>query len=244
MGLLQKDILNGIEDVDVKSSTYIIKGYASIFGNVDSDNDIIEKGAYRKTIQEWGPQGKNRIKLCWQHDITDPIGKTTELYEDSKGLAFVSELPHDGGIIDSRIALVKNGVIDELSVGIIPIKTNKDNTGVRRITENKLFEYSLVTLASNDMAKLMQSKGMNNSDIIAEMDKKSQSIIKMLREGSMTDEAFHMLEYYHNQMIKQITDLAKPSNDTSFEPLHNTQSETIEIKELIKNTFKNLYVNN
>lgn len=225
MGLLNKDILNGIEDVDIKSSTYVIKGYASVFGNVDSDNDIIEKGSYKKTIQEWGPNGKNRIKLCWQHDITDPIGKTTELHEDSKGLVFVSELPHDGGVIDSRIALVKNGVIDELSVGIIPIKTYKESSGVRRITENKLFEYSLVTLASNDMAKLMLSKGMNKADIIAEMDKKSQSIIKMLREGSMTDEAFHMLEYYHNQLIKQITDLTKPSSDTLIEPSNDTQSD-------------------
>lgn len=239
MGLLErKDILNGIEDVDVKESTYTIKGYASVFGNVDSDNDIIEKGSYRKTIQEWGPQGKNRIKLCWQHDITDPIGKTTELYEDSKGLVFVAELPRDGGIIDSRIALVKSKVIDELSVGIIPIKTYKDNNNIRRITENKLFEYSLVTLASNDLAKIMEAKGMTNIDMIANLQSKSQSIMKMMREGGMTDDAFHMLEYYHIELLKHITDLSKPSSDTSLEPSNDTQSENnIHLLEDLKKSF-------
>lgn len=225
MGLVEKDLLGGIGDVDEKDSSYIIKGYASVFGNIDSDNDIIEKGAYRKTIQEWGPQGKNRIKLCWQHDITDPIGNTSELFEDNKGLAFIAELPKGVPHIDARVKMVQANVIDELSVGIIPLKHNKDNQGVRHITENKLFEYSLVTIASNDMAKVISAKGMSNIDAIAMLEAKSQNIIKMLRDGSMTDEAFHMLEYYHNQLIKQITDLAKPSIDTLHEPSIDTQSE-------------------
>ena len=35
-----------VGDIDEKAG--IVKGYGSIFGNKDSDNDIIEKGAYKK----------------------------------------------------------------------------------------------------------------------------------------------------------------------------------------------------
>ena len=37
-----------LQDIDDK--TGIVKGYGSIFGNIDSDGDIITKGAYTKTI--------------------------------------------------------------------------------------------------------------------------------------------------------------------------------------------------
>jgi HK97 family phage prohead protease len=76
-----------IGDIDEKAG--IVKGYGSIFGNRDSDDDVIERGAYTKTIQENG----SRVRYLWQHDITKPIGKMTELYEDEKGLAFVAEVP-------------------------------------------------------------------------------------------------------------------------------------------------------
>jgi HK97 family phage prohead protease len=56
----------------------IVKGYGSIFGNVDSDNDIIEKGAYARTIKNNG----SRVKYLYQHDITKPIGRMKELFED------------------------------------------------------------------------------------------------------------------------------------------------------------------
>ena len=32
---------------DIDENLGIVKGYGSVFGNKDSDNDVIEKGAYR-----------------------------------------------------------------------------------------------------------------------------------------------------------------------------------------------------
>ncbi|WP_268232056.1 HK97 family phage prohead protease [Sphingobacterium sp. UT-1RO-CII-1] len=237
MGLLEyKDIIGGISDVDLASHT--IKGYASVFGNVDSDNDIIERGAYSKTIKEWGPQGKNRIKMCWQHDLTDPIAKTNELFEDNYGLAFVASAIKGVAHIDDRIKMIEGGIVDEVSVGIVPVKTNKGTGGIRHLTENKLYEYSSVTLASNELARITAVKGMANIDVMARLETKSQNIMKMLRDGTLTDEAFHTLEFYHNQLLKHISDLLKPSADTSIEPSNDTQSAE-EIKSIIKNAFKN-----
>ena len=39
-----------ISDIDDKLG--IVKGYGSVFGNVDSDNDIVQKGAYSRTIKK------------------------------------------------------------------------------------------------------------------------------------------------------------------------------------------------
>ena len=76
-----------VYDIDEKNS--LVKGYGSFFDNKDSDQDIIRKGAYQKTIQENG----SRVKYLYQHDMMQPIGKMTELYEDDKGLVFVAEVP-------------------------------------------------------------------------------------------------------------------------------------------------------
>ena len=58
-------------------------GYAAVFGNRDDGDDIIEKGAFAKTIIN----DFDRIKILSQHDDFElPIGKPLELREDDKGL--------------------------------------------------------------------------------------------------------------------------------------------------------------
>ena len=45
--LLYKNLNQGISDVDVKKG--IVTGYFSSFDNMDSDGDVIRKGAFTKT---------------------------------------------------------------------------------------------------------------------------------------------------------------------------------------------------
>ena len=141
-----------ISDIDEKLG--IVKGYGSVFGNVDSDKDIIEKGAYRRTIKNNG----SRVKYLYQHDITKPIGKMQELYEDEKGLVFVAEVPKTT-FGNEVLELMKYGVIDENSVGIMPVKKDFGEDGIRVIKEAKLYEISAVTIAANDEAKILEVKG-------------------------------------------------------------------------------------
>jgi phage head maturation protease len=51
--------INGaiIKDLDTKQG--IVTGYYSVFGNIDSDGDMIMPGAFLKTISENGPEGKH-----------------------------------------------------------------------------------------------------------------------------------------------------------------------------------------
>lgn len=127
------------------------EGYASRYGNTDSDGDVIEHGAFAKSIKEGFPSGA--IKVLWQHDPHQPIGRPVDMREDSKGLWVKSKISKTAKG-DEAIELMRDGVINRLSVGFsIPNNKSKiDGDGVRRIMEGKLFEYSLVTWPANDQA--------------------------------------------------------------------------------------------
>ena len=173
---------------DIDENLGIVKGYGSVFGNVDSDKDIIEKGAYARTIKNNG----KRIKYLYQHDITKPIGKMRELEEDSYGLKFIAEIPKTT-FGEEVLELMKYGVIDENSVGIMPVKKDFKEDGVRVISEAKLFEISAVTLASNEEAKILEVKG--ESEKIDYYTKRFDNLIKLIRKGNITDELGYLVEY-------------------------------------------------
>lgn len=126
-----------------------VEGYAAVFGNEDSYNDIIEKGAFTKTIQ--GKEGK-RIKLCLQHDMDDVVGKIEELREDEKGLWFKAKISNTTKGKDLAI-LIEDEAINEISIGYQSIVWEVDEVrNVRLLKEVKLYEISFVTRAANEQA--------------------------------------------------------------------------------------------
>ena len=181
--LYKSTFLGEVIDADEKMG--IVKGYGSIFGNVDSDGDIINKGAYKKTIQENG----SRVKYLYQHDMDKPIGKMVNLEEDDKGLVFEAQVPKTRLGMDV-IELMKAGVITENSVGILPIQKGM-NGQYRELNEVKLFEVSAVTLAANDQAMIVDVKGNNDPEKIY---KRFDNMAKLIRKGEISDELGYALE--------------------------------------------------
>ena len=215
---MSKVIYKQGEISDIDENLGIVKGYGSIFGNVDSDNDIIDKGAYRRTFKNNG----KRVKYIYQHDITKPIGKMRELYEDDKGLGFVAEVPKTT-FGNEVLELMKYGVIDENSVGIMPVKKDFNDDGVRVIKEVKLFEISAVTLASNEEAKILEVKG--ESQKIDYYTKRFDNLIKLIRKGNITDDLGYLIEY-ELEVLKSL--IARDNTHQSDEELtrDNTHLET------------------
>jgi HK97 family phage prohead protease len=143
------------------------EGYAASYGNVDSDGDIIEPGAFTKSINEGFPA--NRIKVLWQHEPDEPIGRPIEMREDSKGLYVKARLSNvEKGI--EAMELMRDGVIDRMSVGFsIPQgKSSYGGDGIRHIYEGKLFEFSLVTWPANDQAIITGVKTLKDLRQFAE----------------------------------------------------------------------------
>ena len=175
--------LGDVQDMDEKRG--IVKGYASYFENKDSDNDVIKKGAYKKTIEENG----DRVKYYYQHKLDKPLGKINELYEDEKGLMFVAEIPKTTLGMDV-LELMKAGVITENSVGIMPIQ-KEVRDGYRELTEVKLYEVSAVSLAANDQAKILDVKSAENA---AEVLKRYDTLVKLIRKGNISDDMGYAIE--------------------------------------------------
>ena len=152
---MQTNIFNApFEMKSLDEEKNIFEGYASVFRNVDNVGDVVEPGAFTKTIQENG----DKIKVLWQHDPYTPIGKALKLEEDNHGL-FVKAQIFDTTAGRDAMTLIKGGVIDVLSIGYRVIKDawDKDNM-VRRLKEVKLFEFSPVTFAANEMATITGAK--------------------------------------------------------------------------------------
>jgi HK97 family phage prohead protease len=203
-----------IADIDEKMG--IVKGYGSYFGNKDSDNDVIAKGAYQKTIKENG----ERVRYLYQHDMTQPIGKMKELYEDEKGLMFVAEIPKTTLGMDV-LELIKGGVITENSVGILPLqKQMKDD--YREITEVKLYEISAVTLAANDQAKILDVKG--NVDY-QKLYKRFDSLAKIIRKGNVSDEMGYAIESEILKLKSLFIDFTKPIEKEITLPKEEDQAD-------------------
>jgi len=217
------------ELIDADEKAGIIKGYGSYFGNKDSDNDVIMKGAYKKTIAENG----DRVKYLYQHDMNQPIGKMTELYEDDKGLVFVAEIAKTQ-LGKDVVELMKSGVITENSVGIMPIqKTNKD--GFREINEVKLYEISAVTLAANDQAKILDVKG--NIDV-EKLAKRYDNLSKLIRKGEISDDMGFAIEAEILKLKSLFIEFTKPTEIVTL-PNVEIKNNDSEVLNYLLNSLKN-----
>ena len=148
-----------------------IKGYASVFGNLDSDMDTIQKGSFNRTIKAWGPEGKDRIKLVAQHDLSRPVARITELKEDTNGLYMEAKFgTHTDG--DDYYRMAKEGIINEFSVGFVAEQKDENDQGGYDIKEIKLYEVSMVTVAANDEAVVTDVKSHDLTGLIKQVEDK------------------------------------------------------------------------
>jgi len=133
-------------------------GYASLFGTVDLGRDVVEKGAFAKSLRSRGAAG---IRMLFQHDPNEPIGTWTELREDARGLFVRGTLA--AGVSRSRevLDLMRGGALDGLSIGFRAVKARADaKTGIRRIIEADLWEISVVTFPMQPGARVEKVKGL------------------------------------------------------------------------------------
>lgn len=124
-------------------------GYASVFGVIDSQHDIVECGAFAEATGKGG----RGVKLLWQHDTKQPIGRIITLREDRLGLYVEGELLLNLIQGAEAYALLKAGEVTGLSIGFTPQKWRTDKrSGVRHLQRVKLWEISLVTFPANASA--------------------------------------------------------------------------------------------
>jgi uncharacterized protein len=238
--VLYKNVSNSsiggvIKDLDTKTGT--VTGYFSIFGNVDSDGDMIMPGAFKRTLQN----NYKRIKHLNQHRSYEPLAATTKetltVKEDSRGLYFESRItPTSYG--KDVIMLYGDGVLDEHSIGYETVKEQKSGS-YNEITEMKLWEGSTVTFGANELALVESVKSLNKEQAFDKM----SGVMKALRNGKYEhEEIFEMLELTFKQLQQHIIDLSTSSTQPALvapDPQKGIKSDDLPEDEIVSLLFLN-----
>jgi HK97 family phage prohead protease len=133
-----------------------VHGYLAVFGNEDLTHDVIEPGAFDKTLRECkafaAKHNTDAIwPLLWQHDQHEPIGGITEARADGRGLLIKAIVNTDCDRGRQAYGSLQTGVLS-FSIGYRAIKSVYVGA-VRHLKEIQLLEGSVVTFPANREAR-------------------------------------------------------------------------------------------
>lgn len=137
---------------DLDAATGQFRGYASTFGNEDQGGDIVVAGAFSACL---AGRDARQVKMLYEHNCYEPVGVWTELKEDDHGLLATGRLLFDKLKKAQEVYdLMKEGVLDSLSIGYRVIKADSDrsNPHVRLLKSVDLKEISVVMFPMNENA--------------------------------------------------------------------------------------------
>lgn len=133
-------------------------GYASVFGKLDHQNEIVAPAAFARSLQSWRLSGRMPAML-WMHDPAQPIGLWLTLNEDAKGLAVQGKLALRTQRGLEAYELLKLQALTGLSIGYRVVSSKVDTVRKARVlTDIDLFEISLVTFPANEAARVSDVK--------------------------------------------------------------------------------------
>ena len=210
----------------------MIAGYFSTYDiEPDSYGDIVEKGAFTKTIAKRAESG-HPFPLCFNHDFSAVIGSVKTIEDTEKGPYIEAEF------LDTQLAqdvrkMLQSGAIYQFSFAYDVLNSRKPTEdenakGITNVlTELDVFEISVVTVPANQNAVATEVKaGRRNRKadelIIRECIKSLESL---LDDGADDTE---------NEEVKS-EEIEPEVNEASEEPMESENSKkAAELLEKIK----------
>lgn len=213
-----------LKDVDAKKG--IVSGYFSAFGMVDSDGDIMMPGAFKRSINDWGPDGKGRIKHLLNHNPSQPLGKITSLKEDSYGLLYTSQIgTHQLG--KDFIKMVESGLIGEHSIGFRTLQEQKGDMG-NELRDVMLFEGSSLTAwGANENTPLV---GMKSLKSVEKMQDEIRAFDKFIRNSDASEETIDLCLI----KVKQLAQAIEQMSSTTVVPETPEQPKEVDDRVFVK----------
>jgi len=188
---------NQIVDIDLTKNT--VSGYLSAWAVVDSDQDMLMRGAFAKSIQERGPlsSGNRKIAFLRSHNTDRPVGRFTELEEDNKGLRYVAKMSQRADGRDTLIQL-QEGLLTEHSIGYRRIWDEvqwSDQAQYNEVREVKLMEGSVLVFGANSETPISEIKSEDKVKMLADLSTRMDKVTRVISKGQgLTDETFTLLE--------------------------------------------------
>lgn len=144
-------------------------GYAAVFGNIDLGYDVIEQGAFKKA--KTTRDGMLRIAIG--HNLGQLAGKA-KFEQDERGLRVEGKLSLGVSYVRDQYQLMKDGVLDGLSVGFNILRGGYDyeersGKNVRVIKAAELWEFSIVPFGMNPEALVDSVKAATVRDFEAQL---------------------------------------------------------------------------
>jgi HK97 family phage prohead protease len=245
----QKTLSNSVQDVS--TTTRKVKVAISQMGSKDFDNDVIDFSAYNKTLTERGPKGANLIWHLTDHNpsLKSAIGKFSELYVEKDYLVGITDVPNTTWGNDV-LEFYKSGHINQHSVGFRTIKqeNQKSQEGeYNLIKEILLFEGSAVLWGANmNTPTLEVGKSLTSQDILdnhSKLSKELSMLLKSLKDGRFSDDAFEFIEIrvaQINEAIKSLISIdTTPKEEQPAEAVAETKEPEIDLSGL-KHNLNNL----
>lgn len=158
---MEKKTVSGVEwKFATEGEAMTISGYGAVFGNVDAYGDVIEPGAFAKSLASHRGAGTMPHMFLEHGSPPLPIGVWKSMAEDGHGLKVEGEFLTTNLGIDSWKA-AKAGAISGLSIGYrateFQMRTKPEDP--RRLLKSvDLMEVSLVGRPANDRARVAQVK--------------------------------------------------------------------------------------
>jgi len=150
----------------------IIEAYVSIFGNVDSYGEVVDKGAFTECIEKNFPRYPKGIAY---HKWDQPIAKTLEIREDEIGLYIKGQFIMELQASKEMFILLKEGVITDFSFGYRVDEGHFDQEDkyyhLRKLT---IFEWSPVLVGANPKTQLLSIKSDGEEIVEEEQDDQDQ----------------------------------------------------------------------
>jgi HK97 family phage prohead protease len=158
------------------SGTMTFSGYGAVFGNIDRGGDVIERGAFSKSLDGLKSAGTlpsmfyNHGKRGGGPDM--PVGVWTSMAEDSHGLRVEGKLS-DTALGRDLYTLLKDGAVKGLSIGYTPDEVQhrqKPEEPKRRLKSVGLVEVSLVNDPMNPRARVENVKSADEIITIRDLE--------------------------------------------------------------------------
>jgi uncharacterized protein len=132
-------------------------GLGAVYGNVDLGGDVIDPGAFSRTLN-----AAKSFPVLWQHDPSNPIG-TCKITDTPQGLQVNGTLMLSDPTAQKAHTFMKAGVVKGLSIGYDTVQATYVGD-VRHLTEVKLWEISCVTFPMNESAMVTGVKALSDDD--------------------------------------------------------------------------------
>ena len=164
----KKSLILETKDISLQEENTVgyLKAIVSVFNNVDLVNEVVLPGAYAKSLA-------NKLPAAVQsHEWDNPVAKTIEAKEllpgdpllpesirSLGGLYVSAEFPLEIEASKQAYLKIKNGLVDEFSVGYRVVDKYEEN-GITYLKELELLEWSVVMRGANPATKVIEVKNL------------------------------------------------------------------------------------